>query len=355
MRIRTIVSLLLVAAVLAACGGSKPTATPIPPVENTPVPVQPTAQPTTGAKEGPTLLPTVPEGGPTSEPQEYDLSQSSSLDKLDSYRATYSWNWTETQGITTTTGYWNALEEYSKADLARHTVWSGTEGSVEFISIGPYTYIKGEDGTWTSMLTGENNPLGSSAFISDPLSVISGDRGTLVQRGMSVNGVTADHYTLAESSGGILNLGTATKISGDVYVAPDLQIVVKYAAHYEGEQLSLSGGTNGVLDVAFDLTDINKPIKITAPEGVAPPIAADIPVMDGATELTAMSGVVSYKTTHTVAEVTAYYNQAMPANGWQAAEGAVEGILSFTKGTRQATVMIQAESGVTTVTVISGE
>jgi hypothetical protein len=357
MRIRTVVSLLLVAAVAVACGGSKPTSTPVPaaPAQNTPASAQPTAQPTAGAKEGPTLQPTVPSGGPTSEPQEYDLSQSSSLDKLDSYRATYSWKWSETKDGAITTGYWDALEEYSKADSARHTVWSGTEGSIEFISIGPYTYMKGEDGTWTSMLSSESNPLGSSTLISDPLSLISGDKGKLVQRGMSVNGVTADHYALAESAGGILTLGVATAISGDVYVAPDLQIVVKYAAHYEGQQLSLSGGTNGALDVAFDLTDINQPVKIVAPEGVAPPVPEDIPIIDGATELAAMSGVVSYKTTRSIAEVTAYYNEAMPKMGWQAGQGAMEGMLSFTKDQRQATVMMQAESGVTTVTVIAAQ
>jgi hypothetical protein len=357
MRIRTIVSLLLVAAVLAACGGSKPTATPVPTprAQNTPLRAQPTAQPTAGAKEGPTLQPTVPLGGPTSAPEEYDLGQSSNLDKLDSYRAAYSWKWSETKDGAITTGYWDALEEYSKADSARRTVWSGTEGSIEIIRIGPYTYMKGEDGTWISMLTSDSNPLGSTAMISDPLSLISGDKGKLVQRGMTVNGVTADHYTLAESSGGLLLFGVADKIAGDVYVSPELQIVVKYAAHYEGKQLGISGGTDGVLDVAFDVTDLNKPVKIVAPEGVAPPLAEDIPIIEGATDLTAMSGIVSYKTTRSIEEVTAFYNQAMPGKGWQAGESAVAGMLNFTKDQRQATVMIQAESGVTTVTVIAAQ
>jgi hypothetical protein len=353
MRIRTIVSLLLVTAVLAACGGSAATATPVPTAAppNTPLPAHSTA----GAKEGPTLQPTVPLGGPTSEPEEYDLSESSSLDKLDSYRATYSWKWSETKDGVATTGFWDALEEFSKADSARRTVWSGSEGSTEIIRIGPFTYMKSNDGTWISMLTSDSNPLGSAAFISDPLSLISGDKGKLLQRGMSVNGVTADHYALAESSGSLLILGAADKVTGDVYVSPQLQIVVKYAAHYEGKTLGISGGTNGVLDVAFDLTDINKPVSIVAPAGVAPPLAEDIPIIDGATELTAMSGLVSYKTTRSIEEVTAFYNRAMPEKGWTAGEGAVEGMLNFTKGQRQATVMIQAESGVTTVTVIAAE
>jgi len=68
-----------------------------------------------------------------------------------------------------------------------------------------------------------------------------------------------------------------------------------------------------------------------------------------------MSGVISFKTTRSVAEVTAFYNQAMPQNGWQAGQSALEGMLSFSKDKRQATVMMQAEGGLTTVTVIATE
>lgn len=355
MRIRTIITLLLIVAVLAACGG-KPAATAVPTArpQNTAVSAQPTARPTAGA-----VQPTASSAQPTSAPEDYDLAESSSLDKLDSYRTTYSWRWSETKDGATKTGQWDAVEEYSKADAARHTLWSITDGgettAIEIIRIGQFTYMKGEDGQWTSMMTTDSDPFASSAMFSDPLSGIAGDKGQLVQRGMSVNGVTADHYKLSESSGGFMGLGVADKMSGDVYVSSQLQVVVKYVAHYEGKTLGISGGTNGVLDVSFDLADINKPVKIVAPEGVAPPLSDDIPVIEGATELTAMSGVVSYKTTRTAAEVTVFYSEAMLAKGWTAGEGAIEGMLSFTKDERQATIMIQAESGVTSVTVIAAE
>ena len=361
MRIRTILTLLVITAVLTACGG-KPAATAVPTAlpQSTVPAAPPTVRPTTVVQTQPTAVPTTASTAPTGTPEDYDLSESSSLDKLDSYRATWGWKWSETKNGAPVTGQWDVLEELSKADAARHSRWSGINNgelsSFELIQVSQTTYIKNDDGTWTAMLTGEDNSvLGSSEMVSDPLSLIAGDRGRLVQRGMSVNGVTVDHYKLAETARGFMGLGVVDKVSGDVYVSPELQVVVKYVAHYEGKTLSLSGGTDGVLDATFDLTDINQPVKIVAPEGVKPPIAADIPIMEGATELTAMAGVVSYKTTHSVAEVSEFYKQAMVEKGWKLEEGVVEGMLSFVKDKRQATLMVQTESGATTVTVIAQE
>ncbi len=180
MRIRMIVSLLLVLAVLTACG-SKPSATAVPTTrpQNTAVSAQSTVQPTLGAKEQPSRQPTTPLAEPTRPAEEVDLGESSSLDNLDSYRAAYSWKWSETKDGALKTGFWDALEEYSKADSARHTVWSGTEGAIEIIRIGQYTYMKSDD-KWIAMLTTDSDPVGTSAFMTDPLSLISGKKGKLV-------------------------------------------------------------------------------------------------------------------------------------------------------------------------------
>jgi len=186
---RTIMVLLLALAVLAACGG-KPVATAVPSgVQQSTPAAQATARPTTAAAQ-PTAVPTAAAAQPTSAAEEYELGDSSSLDKLDSYRATYGWKWSETKDGAPTTGYWEALDEYSRADDARHSIWSSSEDSMEIIRIGQYTYYKGDDNQWISMLTTEDDPTAASAMFSDPLGIISGNKGKLVQRGMSVNGVT---------------------------------------------------------------------------------------------------------------------------------------------------------------------
>jgi hypothetical protein len=347
MKTRSVLALLLVGALLVGCGGSKATPTQPSSVANTPVVASPTSLPTAASS-----VPTAASAQATAAAEEIELANSSNLDKLDSYHAAYSWKWTETKDGSTTTGFWDATEAYSRADSARHSIWSGTDGSFETISIGQVAYFRGDDDEWLSMFSSEESPFGSTAFLADPLSAISGNKGRLVQRGMSVNGVTADHYKLAESSGGFLAFGVADKMDGDVYISPQYDIVVKYVAHYEGAKLGLSGGTNGVLDVTFDLTDINRPVKIEPPEGVAPPIAEDIPIVEGATEITAMAGNVSYRTTLSVEAVTTFYNEQMKVLGWKAEEP-MAGMLTYSKEARQAIVMIQAETDYTSVTVIA--
>jgi len=344
MKAKTLVVLIMVALLLASCG-SKPSPTTPASAANTPAAGAPTAKPT--------AVTTSPTAAPTAASEDVDIGDTSNLDKLDSYRATYLWKWTETKDGAKVEGFWDVLEEYVKADNARHTIWKSNEGSFEVISIGKDSYWKNNDEDWIAMLTSEDDLFGSASFLADPLSGIAGGKGRLVQRGMNVNGVSADHYKLAEESAGARAFGIADKWNGDLYIAPQWDIVVKYAAHYEGSTLGLSGGTNGVLDITYDLTEINKPIKITTPEGVAPALPEDIPVIEGATELSAMSGVVSFKTTKTIEEVTAFYQQAMVAQGWKAQEGAMEGFMSFTKGEREATVMISTEDNATSVTIVA--
>lgn len=352
MRIR-LLFVLLVAAILAACGGSKPTAVPAVSTQET-LAAQPTIQPTPGGKDQPILRPTTPLDA-TRAPDGYRFGEVADRSSLDSYRAAYSWTWSELKDGVTQTGHWDALEEYSRADAAHRTVWGGTQGGVEAIQIGPYTYMKGKDGQWLALFTSDTNTLGLAALIGDPLDLISGSTGQLVQRGVSVNGVLADHYTLAEdSSAELMAFGVADSMTGEVYVWPELQTVVRYVAHLEGKALGISGGTNAVLDVTFDLTDINQPVEIVAPEGVKPPLAEDIPIIEGATDLNAMSGVVSYKTTLSVEEVTAFYRQAMPEYGWTAGQE-VSGMLTFTKDSRQANLTVKADQGMTSVLIMATE
>lgn len=342
MKLKNLVLLLLVVAVLSACG--KPAAT-TPAPSNTPAAGATTARPTT-ASPGPTAA-------PTASSDDVDLGSSSNLDQLDSYRATYRWQWSETKDGARVEGFWDVLEEYSKADNARHTAWKANDGSFEVISIGQYSYWKSGDEDWISMLTSEENLFGSASFLADPLSGIAGSKGRLVQRGMNVNGVSADHFKIDESASGTWVFGVAERWSGDVYIAPKWDITVKYNAHYEGANLAFEGGTNGVLDITYDLTQINQPIKITAPEGVAPPVPEDIPIMPDATELSAMSGVISFKTAKTMQETTTYYSEAMVAQGWKAGDSVMEGYLTFTKDKRSATVMMSTEGDVTSVTIIA--
>jgi len=348
LKFKVLVCLCMIVTLLAACGGGPKPASPPPPLqESTKAPVQPTQ---------PAVQPTQP-------PEEYGFGQSADLSKLNSYRAHYTWKWQSTKEGKTETGSWDIVEEFVKDKPARRIAWIGAgaaggsgEGKLEFIQIGNESYMN-TGGEWIAMTTSEQDIFKGNAFLTDPMGFVSGSRGKLVQKGVLVNGVSADHYAFDESSmGALMGLGAIAKAKGDVWLSPEFNIVVKYTVHYEGKDLVVTGGgEQGALDVALDITEINKPITIEPPTGVKPAMPEDIPVIEGATELTAVSGFVSYKTTKSVAEVTAFYEQAMPAKGWAKSEGGIEGMLSFTKGERKATVMIQSEEGKTTVTIMAGE
>jgi len=342
-----VVSLLLVAC--GSGGSQKPDSAPPPRATSTPAAPRPT-----------NTQPPVPA---TAEAGEYNLGQASDLSGLNSYRAHSTFQWESIKAGQKETGSWEVLEDFVRQPPAHRLVWTGTgagelkteEGGLEFIQIGKDTYMNTGSG-WIAMTTSEEDIFGGNLFLSNPLHLVSGNRGKLVQKNVMVNGVSTNHYTFDESSlGADLGLGVIAKAKGDVWVSPEFNVVVKYGVHYEGKNLTIGGGEEGKLDLAFDLTDINKPITIQAPEGVGPAMPEDIPVIDGATELTAISGIITYKTTRSVEEVTAFYEAQMPAEGWTKGESVIPGMMSFTKAERTAQVMIETEDGETSVIVMVGE
>ena len=352
MKIRVLSTLILVVSLLlVACGGGpqKPTSPPSPKATSTPVAPPPTNTPAA-------VQPTA-----TAAAEEYHFDQAADLSGLNSYRTHYTFKWESIKAGQKETGSWDVLAEFVRQPPAHRFVWASTgagaedkESKLELIQIGQQAYMNAGSG-WMAMTTTEMDIFKGNPFLSDPFNVVSGNRGKLVERNVMVNGVSTNHYVFDESTlGATLGLGAIATAKGDVWVSPEFNVVVKYAVHYEGKNLAIGGGDEGVLDLAFDLTDINKPITIQAPAGVKPAMPEDIPVMDGATELTAVSGVVSYQTTKSVEEVTAFYEAQMPAQGWAKGEGGIPGMLSFTKGGRTAQIIIQGEAGKTTVTILTG-
>lgn len=339
--------ILVVCLLMVACGGGpgEPTSPP-PPAKATSTSAVPQPTDTSAAIQ------------PTAEAAEYSFGQASDISALGSYRMHYTFQWETTVAGQKEAGSWEVLEEFVRKPAARRLVWTsadaGEAGMLEFVQIGEDSYMDTGSG-WVAMTT-ETDIFEGNPFLSDPFGVVSANRGKLVEENVTVNGVVTNRYVFDESTlGAALGLGAVAKAKGDVWVSPELNIVVKYVAHYEGKNLAIGGGDEGVLDLVFDLTDINEPITIQAPEGVKPAIPEDIPVLDDAAELTAVSGFVTYATTKSVDEVTAFYEAQMPARGWTKGEGLIPGMIDFAKDGRTAQVMIQTEEGKTTVTIISGD
>jgi hypothetical protein len=103
------------------------------------------------------------------------------------------------------------------------------------------------------------------------------------------------------------------------------------------------------------LTQINEPIEIRAPEGVQKPgLPEDIPLIEGAEDISAIGDMVSFSVARSTEDVSEFYTEAFADNGWAAeeAEGALPGLLTFTKDTRTATLMIAEEDGRSNVIIM---
>nr|MBC7244325.1 hypothetical protein [Chloroflexota bacterium] len=337
--------ILVMLLLMVACAGPKePTPTPL--VKATMTAPKPASIPTTVQ--------------PTAEAEEYNFGQATGLAGLNSYRMHYTFKWETMKAGQKETGSWDVLEERVNQPLARRLVWTSTSAeetsTLEVIQLGQDSYYINTGSGWLAMTTYGEDLFGGNRFLSDPFGVISGNRGKLMQRNVLVNGVPTNRYVFDESTlGSAVGLGVIAKASGEVWVSTEFNVVVKYTAHYEGKNLAIGGGDEGAFDTTFDLTDINKPITIEAPEGVKPAMPVDIPIIDGATELSAISGFISFKTTKSVEEVSAFYATQMPANGWNKGEEAIPGMMSFTKDGRTAQIMIQVEEGKTMVVIMTGE
>ena len=351
MKTTTIVSLLLAVALVTGCGGGAPAATPVAP-----------APPVTAPTNTPAAVPPTPVPPPTvSQPvgsDEYEFRQSSDLSNLASYRLSYSFRWESTTADGTQTGSWQMTEAVIRNPPARHLSFvvtdeddeaSGTR--MEFIVIGNDTYLNSGD-EWIAM-GGDQGFMGDDTFLSNPMDAVSTSRGRLVQRGVTVNGVATDHYSFEERSG-VGAFGAGAQGRGEVWVSTQHNVVVKYVARYEGAEVDLSDGDQGILDIALDVTDINQPFTIEPPAGVGPAMPADVPVLPGATDVMATMGIVQYKTNLSPDEVKAFYVAQMPAYGWSQGDE-MPSAMFFNKTGREAMVSFSEEKGITQVIVYTSD
>jgi hypothetical protein len=310
------------------------------------------------ASTGPSSRKGEPALASAEEGDEYDFEQVSDLSTLNSYRVHYTFRWESTRDGQTETGYWDIWGQFVRQPPARRLVWTGTGTAgrkQELTQVGQDLYLNtGSD--WVAMTSSHMDIFMDNPLLVSPLNVMFGTRGKLVRNKVMVNGTSANQYVLDESTlKGAPGLGVVSKAEAEVWISPQFNVVIRYVAHYEAESLAVGGGQEGTLDLAFDLMDINQPIAITAPEGVNPAVAEDIPIAGDASDLNAFSGMIAYNSTRSVEQITAFYEAQMPAEGWTRSEGVIPDTMDFIKDGRTAQVAIQAADGRTAVTIISGE
>lgn len=136
----------------------------------------------------------------------------------------------------------------------------------------------------------------------------------------TVNGIDVKQYHFNETNLKNDAINDVDQLEGDVYVAKDGGYLVRLVMQGTGNMadiLDTTVNTTGEIHVELNLTEVNEPITVEIPEACTGSGAdAEYPILEDATELATMSGLVSYQTVTAVTDVIAFYDEQMTNDGW---------------------------------------
>jgi hypothetical protein len=309
----------------------------------------PTAPSTPTAPAAPTTAPeeSEPEEGEADEPA-IDPLEVTDFERLDSYRMTQMIRWQTEDEDGTDEGQMHMEIDFLREPRAMQwQVVESTDGDAEsfgMIWLDGVVYM-GSDDEWMAVASEEDmhDPwsMPPEQFVSS-----SSDRiGT-----ETINGMRTVHYRDEDLDSMLMGLGHVTQ--ADYWVSEEHDIVVRSIVVWTGKD---EDGHDMHYEMQWDVTEINQPITITAPEGVAKPgLPDDVPLMAEATDVQSMSGFTGFEVDADVQEVTEYYLDALADQGWSLEED-MGVMLVFTKDGRNMTLMIDESGPPTKVTIMIEE
>jgi hypothetical protein len=343
------VILLALLLAVAACGGEETPAAPAadapaaatePAAQQPPAEVPPAA---TNTPVPPTATPAPPTATPEPAEEEAELSeeQLAALEALDSYRqvVTFSSKGTDADGNPIDNSA-EIVTEFTRDPEARRMLMTFVDNvepsdeqnameTMETFQIGQDMYMfGGDDVGWVRISTEE------SPFADPELAMITSgnifsnlEEMRRVRPDEKIGGIDSRHYEFDEQVLGRVfgqDVGDVTA-TGDVWIAKDGGFVTKYVLTIE-----VAGGnggifdpnlTNGVIEMSFELQDVNSDITIELPEEAAAGatlagFSGAFPMPDGSRVQAASANFTILESDVPVAEALAFYDQALAELGW---------------------------------------
>ena len=143
------------------------------------------------------------------------------------------------------------------------------------------------------------------------------------------------------------------EITGDIYLAQEGGYLVRMVIDGTGPVDILGTGEDsyGTMHMAYNLTDVNKPLEITRPEGCEENSEADsidLPVTEDAYDLATFPGLTSYKSDLSFMDIVTFYETGLDSENWvQVDEESFvaedSAVLVYTRDEEKVTVTIGAE------------
>ena len=309
------------------------------------------------------------------EPMDLDMSLAS-LDNLNSYRSDMTVRWEGTDNGEPSNGYMNVKYASVREPAAVQMDITGDDfGGSGGDDMGVVSFIQVEDTAWfydsetDSWMQVPGGDLGfEEGFFFTPedfLSEFEPSSGTRSPIPQNVNGVSCYKYTFSEKDFADMDPseGEIRFAAGEAYVAVDGNYVVKLSMEIEMSNAYEDTDTfdEGTMWMDFELSDINQPIVIEPPAEALSQTQGreDIPQLPDAEVMSAMDTFIMYTTGSGVKEAADFYEQEMPANGWDTeGESMVmddAAFLSYTKDGATVSIIISADETEGTSVMISIE
>jgi hypothetical protein len=307
----------------------------------------PTAPAAPAAPAAPTA-PAAPSTAPGESEATIDPRAVTDFDRLDSYRMTQIIRWRTEDEDGTDEGQMHMEIDFVREPRAMQwQIVESADGDAEsfgMIWVDGVVYM-GSGDEWMAVASDEDM---GDPWTMPPEQYVS--RHSKRVGTETINGVPTVHYRDEGLEFSITGLGHVTQ--ADYWISEEHDIVVRTVVLWTGED---EDGYDMHYEMQWDITEINQPITITAPEGVAKPgLPDDVPLMAGAMDVQSMSGFNSFEVDADVQEVTEYYLEALPDQGWVLQED-MGVMLMFSKGDRSLTLMIDDSDTPIRVTIMIDE
>jgi hypothetical protein len=301
----------------------------------------------------------------------------SGLKDLNSYRATFRFDWSGLKDGQPVTGFMEMQSAFVREPPAQELYFEGQGfegeekqglGEVAFIQVGNTAWFyEGESDTWMQVPAGSLDFAEGLFFKPEDLlqnfDVTKGQRDPIPKE---VNGVPCYVYTFDEKDFDLTDLSQGDEVvraAGEVCVALDgghvVQLVVDADFRYTDPGQVFEEGN--VL-ITFNISDVNQPITIGPPAEAEAKIGGrdDIPLLPDADVEFASSELISYRTSSSVAEAAQFYQDDMPNYGWIPDEGNMifdeNALLQYNKEGETADVIIgNAENGSNVLITLGGK
>ena len=167
----------------------------------------------------------------------------------------------------------------------------------------------------------------------------------------TVNGAVADHYTFDQHALGEEGFAQST---GEIWVATEGGYIVKYLLTTKANADYFGQGLEGTLSLEYELTDVNQQVTMQLPED-CPPGLVNAPLLPDASNVVNAPGLLTYDTSSSIADATAFYQQQMPGYGWEVVAGPASAettaFLSYRQGKQNMTIVLDTKNGKTTVNI----